>query len=212
MWGETISFSKKRGLHADATYKFGIKERPMTYTKYNPIELRNEDDIELNDYKMMLDPEDDAATVICGEECTMPTGAQFRELLHYCTIQNKGFNGNNLYEDSDRPGILFTSKKNGNSIFLPMDTTRSLNLAQAGHNKLRILPTDYSKPAPARAKYWAKTINEYVYERDSVKTRKTDNSHATVLQFDFYPQKSCSIIDSDYRLHYNYIRPVRIKK
>ena len=56
-------------------------------------------------------PEDDAATVNWGSEWQMPSAAQFQELLDNSDCYSKEYNG--------VPGYLYTSKFNGNSIFLP---------------------------------------------------------------------------------------------
>jgi len=64
---------------------------------------------------MVLDPNDDAATVNYGKPWRMPTKEEIRELLKHTTnrwVTNyKGIKGLN--------GRLFISKINGNSIFIP---------------------------------------------------------------------------------------------
>ena len=68
------------------------------------------------DNKTVLDPEDDAAHVKLGGFWRMPTNAEFRELIDNCTSEWMTLNGVN--------GRKFTSKKNGNSIFLPAAGSR----------------------------------------------------------------------------------------
>ena len=63
------------------------------------------------DNKTVLDPEDDVAHVMLGGKWRMPTRAEFTELLNNCTLKWTTLNGVN--------GWKFTSKKNGNCIFLP---------------------------------------------------------------------------------------------
>lgn len=63
------------------------------------------------DNKTVLDPEDDVAHVKLGGKWRMPTEAEFTELINNCTSVWTTLNGVN--------GRKFTSKKNGNSIFLP---------------------------------------------------------------------------------------------
>ena len=65
------------------------------------------------DYKKELDPEDDAATVNWGRKWQMPSLDQIKELCDstYTTAEWTTLNGVN--------GRKITSKKNGNSIFLP---------------------------------------------------------------------------------------------
>ena len=63
------------------------------------------------DNKTVLDPEDDVAHVKWGGSWRIPTEAEFKELRVNCTSEWTTLNGVN--------GRKFTSKKNGNSIFLP---------------------------------------------------------------------------------------------
>lgn len=67
-------------------------------TKYNDI-----------DGKMQLDPEDDTAQALWGEEWRMPTQAEMQELMERCTWEWTSVNGVLGYRVSG----------NGNSIFLP---------------------------------------------------------------------------------------------
>ena len=61
-----------------------------------------------------LDPEDDAATQIMGSEWRMPTKAEFNELLSGTT--NEWVTN---YKGTGVSGRKFTSRANGNSIFIP---------------------------------------------------------------------------------------------
>ena len=63
------------------------------------------------DNKTVLDPEDDVAHVKLGGKWRMPTKAEFEELYNNCTSEWTTLNG--------VKGRKFTSKKNGNCIFLP---------------------------------------------------------------------------------------------
>ena len=65
------------------------------------------------DDKFVLDPEDDAATVILGDKWRMPTAAEFMELLEKCDFE--------LTSISGTAGWRITGL-NGNSIFLPAKT------------------------------------------------------------------------------------------
>ncbi|MBO4427945.1 MAG: hypothetical protein J5771_05655 [Bacteroidales bacterium] len=64
------------------------------------------------DNKYVLDPEDDAATVVMGSPWRMPTVNEFGELLDYCDWEKKEING--------QTGFQVTSRLTGNSIFLPL--------------------------------------------------------------------------------------------
>lgn len=72
------------------------------------------------DNKTVLDPEDDVAHVMLGGKWRMPTRAEFGELYNNCTSEWTTLNGVN--------GWKFTSKKNGNCIFLPAAGDRYYDL------------------------------------------------------------------------------------
>lgn len=63
------------------------------------------------DSKNILDSEDDVAHVLWGDNWRMPTRADFNELITECDLQVYTLNGVH--------GFLFTSKTNGNTLFLP---------------------------------------------------------------------------------------------
>lgn len=99
-WGET----SPKEVYDYSTY-FDTNDGGSTFTKYN-----------LTGGKTTLDPEDDAAHVNWGGNWRMPTKAEFDELRNTdnCTWEKKtNYNGTGVN------GYLVTSKKNGNSIFLP---------------------------------------------------------------------------------------------
>jgi hypothetical protein len=108
-WGETVP---KARYHTD-TYKFYKKN--FGYTKYTQ-----------KDGKKVLEKRDDAAFVNWGAECRMPTDEEFEELRsdENCTWSlTQKTNASNEVVD----GYQITSKINGNSIFLPKASYRSLN-------------------------------------------------------------------------------------
>ena len=94
-WGETeaLSYDEDREW---TNYKYSTAQNNMT--KYNPT-----------DSLTVLEPEDDAATVIWGSFYRTPTQAEFKELVDSCTW---------TWDDTKR-GYTVTSKKNGNSILIP---------------------------------------------------------------------------------------------
>lgn len=63
------------------------------------------------DNKTLLEPEDDAAHVICEDMWRMPTEDEFNELIDNCSITWTSSKG--VY------GVEFISMINGNSIFIP---------------------------------------------------------------------------------------------
>ena len=78
-------------------------------TKYN-----NDSEYGTVDNKTVLDPEDDTATQIMGGKWRMPTSADFQELYDNTTsVWIVDYNGTGVI------GRKFTSKTNGNSIFIP---------------------------------------------------------------------------------------------
>lgn len=76
------------------------------------------------DNKTVLAPEDDVAHVTLGGKWRMPTAAEFQELRENCTFEWTTLNEVN--------GLKFTSKKNGNSIFLPAAGHRMNDLYDFG--------------------------------------------------------------------------------
>ena len=99
-WGETET---KEDYDLDS-YKwfYNSSHRPFKYSE--------------EDNKTTLEPEDDAATVNWGGNWRMPTTTEIKELLNTdnCTWEWK-----ENYNSTDANGYLVTSKKTGNSIFLP---------------------------------------------------------------------------------------------
>ena len=100
-WGDTQGYTSGQvGTDKNFTwndYKFG----PQTaLTKYNGT-----------DKLTVLEPEDDAATVNCGEEWRMPTKEDFDELTANTTTA--------FTEQNGVSGLLLTSKANNNTLFFP---------------------------------------------------------------------------------------------
>ncbi len=100
-WGETAT----KDTYNWSTYKYGSSYDNMT--KYNST-----------DGKTVLENSDDAAYVNWGSSCRMPTQAEFSELCNttYCTWT---WTSKTTSSNVTINGYEVTSKKNGNSIFLP---------------------------------------------------------------------------------------------
>ena len=100
-WGDTNGYKSGKHNFSWFTYKWGSES---SLTKYN-----------FNDNKTELDLEDDAAYVNWGPKWRMPSKDQFEELINssYTTTEWTTLNG--------VKGRKITSKKNGNSIFLPAE-------------------------------------------------------------------------------------------
>ena len=101
-WGET----ETKSTYDWNTYKW-CKGSENTLTKYC-----TDSDYGTVDNKTVLDPEDDVAHVKWGGNWRMPTDAEIEELRENCIWKWTTQNGKNGYK--------VTSKKNGNSIFLPL--------------------------------------------------------------------------------------------
>ena len=87
-------------------------EKSTGWTKYVPSNMSSYwSGSGIPDNKTVLDPEDDVAHVMLGGKWRMPTAEEFLELDDQCTSEWITLNG--------VKGRKFTSKNNGNSIFLP---------------------------------------------------------------------------------------------
>lgn len=86
--------------------KYIPSDKPTFWYKYNP-----EFHTGSPDNKLTLDLDDDVAHSKLGGTWRIPTKAEFIELIDNCTSE--------WVLSSAVPGLKLTSKKNGNSIFLP---------------------------------------------------------------------------------------------
>lgn len=113
-WGETEGYKSGKTNFSWSTYKW-CNGSSSSLTKYNNYSSS----YGTVDGKTELDLEDDAAYVNWGLEWRMPSKAQFEELINssYTTTEWTTLNG--------VKGRKITSKKNGNSIFLPAAGYRS---------------------------------------------------------------------------------------
>ena len=102
-WGETTPKTEYNW----STYKW-CNGSENTMTKYC-----TNSDYGTVDYKTILDPKDDAASVNMGGSWRMPTKGEWMELQEECTWEWK-----QSYKGTTA-GYLVTSKANGNSIFFP---------------------------------------------------------------------------------------------
>lgn len=134
-WGETDGYEYDTVAYHPSDsfvgYKFGGYGYLKKYCYHNSEGNK--------DKKIKLDPEDDAAHVYWGGSWRMPTRREFEllweETKHEFTAQNGVF------------GIRFTSKKNGNSIFLPA-TVGDCNNEMVNY---------FAKPQ--RCGYWSSTLH-----------------------------------------------------
>lgn len=110
-------------------------------TKYN-----NREFLGVIDEKQQLDPEDDAAHVKLGGKWRIPTKDEFQALQNGCTNVEETLNG--------VKGRRFTSRVNGNSIFLPYaGRAADTSIADAGKqgdystSSLRVMNGEYGDHA-----------------------------------------------------------------
>lgn len=104
-WGETQS----KLNYTWENYKYGIDSAKLN--KYIPIDKSCFGENGFVDEKTVLDDCDDAARLLWGDSWRTPTAIDFLHLLEFCDKAWLNQNG--------RMGWLFTSKINGESIFLP---------------------------------------------------------------------------------------------
>jgi RNA polymerase subunit RPABC4/transcription elongation factor Spt4 len=147
-WGETSGYNEGKRIFDDEHYKFRIKKKSMSgskwiYTKY--CDNKNNGEV---DNKLSLDKEDDAAYVQWGKGWRMPTTAQFEELI------NKEYTTQELISKSGVKGLLITSKANGNSIFIP----------EAGHHGYDVT-NGYSGEIERKSHYYKNSGNYWTKDR-----------------------------------------------
>ena len=107
-WGETEGYNSGKTTFNWSTYKW-CNGSDDTMTKYCTNSSYGNDGF--TDGKTVLDADDDAARANWGGDWRMPTRAEFEELID--NTKNEWTTQNNV------AGYKFTSKTNGNSIFLP---------------------------------------------------------------------------------------------
>ena len=112
------------------------------------------------DNKTRLEASDDAATVNIGEKWRMPTDAEWTELIDNCTWTWTTLNGVN--------GYMVTSKKNGNSIFLPAAGFRQWSsLDLVGSDSLYWSSSLYTSVSPYCVFFHSGTVHSSNYNRCS---------------------------------------------
>ncbi len=106
-WAETQTKSD----YSQTAYRYGTSFENMT--KYNET-----------DGKTTLEPEDDVATVRWGAPCRIPTYAEFQELADTANCSWR-WTKIAVTPNDTVMGYQVTSKRNGNSIFLPASGARN---------------------------------------------------------------------------------------
>lgn len=164
-WGETEGYHSGKTDFDIEHYKFYDKEKAGFY-KYatNISQWAGEGSY---DNKRVLEPEDDAATVLWGTEWRMPTLDEIEELLTYCywrytsSYNGSGVSGYIVYKRLDRDNVEIDQDAAFNTtcaglynlsckhIFLPAAGYyhgRKFEIGESGGYKL--------------GKYWSKTLKE----------------------------------------------------
>ena len=103
-WGET----QIKKEYSFGTYQFSAGATPAGMKKYNTT-----------DGLVTLQTSDDAATANWGVPCRIPTADEFDELLPFSNNCTWIWTSQTSSDGTSINGIRITSKKNGNSIFLP---------------------------------------------------------------------------------------------
>ena len=103
-WGET----EPKSDYSGSTYKFGNLQEWGDGGTDEMLSKYNEDD-----NLGFLEAEDDAATVILGEGFRTPTLGEWAELWNPANCQWEWTTQDGMH------GVIFTSKRNGKSLFLP---------------------------------------------------------------------------------------------
>lgn len=126
-WADTQGYTKEQGLNGEKSfvqenYKYYNAEyysENGAYTKYN-----SEDEL------MVLDPSDDAATVIMGSNWKTPTADDFQILINSCDITIT-----DNYQDSNVGGAIFTDKTDSSKVlFMPFVGSFSYYNNDYGYN------------------------------------------------------------------------------
>ena len=170
-WGET----KEKTKYIRNTYQIGGQPSGSLrgITKYVTMGEYGKDGIA--DNLSVLEPEDDAATVNWGNDWEMPTLAQIEELCDTTLVISRFATMNGV------KGRAFTSKINGNSLFLP---------GTGVYDALGFCDNKYL------GFYWSRSLN-------------TDlNNHAYGLYFHVY--SDCGPLNN-WRTEGLVVRPVRKK-
>ena len=143
-WGATEGYTAEQVASGEKVFDYnttpyqtnasaGTSYSAAKFTKYLGSETSSFKDPSATDedaLKTVLDPIDDAATQLMGADWRMPTDADFNELLGGTTnawVTN--------YIDSGINGLLFSSKTNSNTLFIPAAGNAdgsSLNSAGSG--------------------------------------------------------------------------------
>ena len=133
-WGETTGYRGGKTTFAWATYKY-CNGSETTMTKYC-----TDSSYGTVDNMTELELSDDAAYVNWGADWRMPSHEQINELI------NSNYTTAELITQNGVYGRKITSKKNGNSIFLPTagvrDDTSISNEGAVGYYWSRMLNTD----------------------------------------------------------------------
>lgn len=186
MWGDIETNDKTGGWE---NYRRHCKGSKNTLLKYNTIE-----DYGLVDSLMVLEPVDDVATVVFGDDYTMPTDDDWEEIISQCywvwtdNYDNKGVTGYIVYKAK-------SYEDKGVKIYKGVTPTKTYSLSDA-HIFLPntgYYDTDIPNPYDAGI-YWSSSLRQEIpYEA-------------------FYFSFICSDVwecFSSYRCTYKTVRPVK---
>ena len=176
LWAET-NVGATKATDAGNYYAWGEIETKSNFT-WTPYKWTSDNGSTFTKYttdgKTVLDKEDDAAYMNWGSFCRMPTNDEFIELRNNCTWTWTTENSVNGYK--------VTSKKNGNSIFLPASGYRYAGWSTDSYGKAGV--------------FWSSTLSS------------SSTSKAYYLYFE---SGSLGGEDNDYRYFGLPVRPVAKK-
>ena len=172
-WGETAP----KSLYDKDTYKFftGYSDAVMSmsqYSKYVWDKRCGE-----QDYKLILEDVDDAATVNWGSEWCMPTIEQYAELDKYCKVWRKDIvvNGKTII------GAVVESCINGNRMYIPAAGWEAGTMPNS-YMSAWYWTSEVSEEANYRAKQMIVKFDDYILDTSQDSNREYGLSVRAVVK------------------------------
>ena len=172
-WGET----SPKELYTLDTYAFfnGYSDALYSYSQYTKYVWHDRHGVV--DGKLILEPEDDAATVNMGEEWCMPTVEQYEELDKYCKVWRKDIvvNGKTII------GAIVESCINGNRMYIPY---AGWEYGSVPNNYMHgwYWTSDISREANYRAKQMIVKDEDYILDTSQDSNRENGLSVRAVVK------------------------------
>lgn len=157
-WGET----EPKELYTDTTYVFydgTYNSGTIIWTRYSKYTWYAGHHGTV-DGKLKLDPEDDAATQNIGSSWSMPTKAQFEELLKYVFWMQDGASG-----------WICTSKINGHTLYIP-NAGFEYNYVPNNHMQCWYWSCELDPPSPDNSDYYSYMLDVSMTGRVVIDTHR----------------------------------------